>query len=147
MGNSNRFLMWPALLTLLSSGAQAHPIPLDDIGCHSDVSRGGYHCHTGPLEGRKFENAGEARAALPQESAQAMTEEAPVAINYGAIAIQNMLTFLGYDPGPADGEPGPRTENAIMEFQSDNDLPIDGQMSGELLVLLSEAILSQGGSQ
>ena len=139
----------PAALAGLTwvGGGQAHPIPLDDIGCYSDVTRGGYPCHTGPLEGRTFESQVAAEQALPQDTAQAVTEEAPAPANYGAIAIQNMLTFLGYDPGPADGAPGPATENAIMAFQADNDLPVDGQMSGELLVLLSEAILSQGGGQ
>jgi peptidoglycan hydrolase-like protein with peptidoglycan-binding domain len=41
--------------------------------------------------------------------------------------IQAGLQRLGYDPGPADGHYGPKTEAAIRRFQQDNGLPVDGQ--------------------
>lgn len=41
--------------------------------------------------------------------------------------IQAGLQRLGYDPGPADGRYGPKTETAIRQFQQDNGLPVDGQ--------------------
>ena len=41
--------------------------------------------------------------------------------------IQAGLQRLGYDPGPADGRFGPKTETAIRRFQQDNGLPVDGQ--------------------
>jgi putative peptidoglycan binding protein/transglycosylase-like protein with SLT domain len=43
--------------------------------------------------------------------------------------IQRALTALGYDPGPEDGIPGPRTRGALMAFQRDRHPfagPIDG---------------------
>jgi peptidoglycan hydrolase-like protein with peptidoglycan-binding domain len=43
--------------------------------------------------------------------------------------IQAGLQRLGYDPGPADGHFGPRTETAIRRFQQDNGLAVDGQPS------------------
>ena len=40
--------------------------------------------------------------------------------------VQEWLNDLGYDAGPTDGIPGPRTRSAISEFQRDNDLVVDG---------------------
>ncbi len=51
--------------------------------------------------------------------------------------IQVELSGLGYDPGPADGVFGPRTEEAIRSFQSDNKLPPTGKPSAELAIVIS----------
>jgi localization factor PodJL len=40
---------------------------------------------------------------------------------------------LGYNPGPADGLMGSKTRNAIKAFQKDTNLPVDGQISDELM--------------
>ncbi|MGV8907115.1 MAG: peptidoglycan-binding protein [Acetobacterium sp.] len=40
--------------------------------------------------------------------------------------IQEKLKVLGYDPGPADGIGGPKTDAAIRQFQSDGGLEVDG---------------------
>ncbi len=40
--------------------------------------------------------------------------------------VQAMLTKLGYDPGPADGIMGPKTEVALRHYESANNLPIGG---------------------
>ena len=40
--------------------------------------------------------------------------------------MQQRLALLGYDPGPSDGISGPLTESALMEFQKDYDLLLDG---------------------
>ena len=40
--------------------------------------------------------------------------------------IQQRLNNLGYNAGLADGKLGPRTKNAIVAFQRDHDLKIDG---------------------
>ncbi len=45
---------------------------------------------------------------------------------------QGSLAQLGYDPGPADGLMGPRTEAAIREYQLDHGLLVDGRPSNEL---------------
>jgi peptidoglycan hydrolase-like protein with peptidoglycan-binding domain len=41
-------------------------------------------------------------------------------------ALQAQLSFLGFDPGPADGRYGPVTTNAVTRFQEAHDLPNDG---------------------
>lgn len=40
--------------------------------------------------------------------------------------IQALLRKIGYDPGPIDGIFGPRTQQAVMQFQRDNGLVADG---------------------
>lgn len=59
---------------------------------------------------------------------------------YGAVAIQNLLAALGYDPGPIDGLPNLKMESAIRAFQAKHGIAVDGKLSGELLVLLSEVV-------
>ncbi len=40
---------------------------------------------------------------------------------------------MGYNPGPADGQMGRRTRDAIRAYQYDRQLTIDGQASERLL--------------
>ena len=40
--------------------------------------------------------------------------------------IQNLLDYLGYDPGPIDGANGPNTEVAVRAFQAAEGLTADG---------------------
>ncbi|SHJ76901.1 M14 family metallopeptidase [Paramaledivibacter caminithermalis] len=40
--------------------------------------------------------------------------------------IQSLLKKIGYNPGPIDGSYGPRTKEAVIAFQKDNDLDADG---------------------
>ena len=40
--------------------------------------------------------------------------------------LQEKLNALGYDAGIVDGVFGSRTETAVRQFQSDNDLVVDG---------------------
>ena len=51
---------------------------------------------------------------------------------YNVATIQRALLSKAYDPGPADGAMGPRTRNAIRQYQADNGLPVTGQPSAEL---------------
>lgn len=61
-------------------------------------------------------------------------------IEKSSVAVaQNLLALLGYSPGPADGVIGPRTRAAIKLFQARLGLKIDGQLSTDLLVRMSEA--------
>lgn len=62
----------------------------------------------------------------------------PRNIVYG---IQSSLNHLGYDVGPPDGVMGPRTAQAISQYQYANRLPVDGQPSPELL----NYMIRQGG--
>ncbi len=65
------------------------------------------------------------------------TSAAPAAGGYNLAAIQGALAAKGYEPGPADGLMGPKTRNAIKQFQADNGLPVTGEPSAELQTLLT----------
>ena len=47
--------------------------------------------------------------------------------------VQQSLNTLGFDTGPVDGVAGPRTRDAIREFESRAKLAGDGEVSPELL--------------
>ena len=53
-------------------------------------------------------------------------------------ALQRHLIDLGYDPGEPDGVIGPKTRDAILAFQQDQDLPPTGLITAELMALLPE---------
>lgn len=54
--------------------------------------------------------------------------------------VQLFLTALGLDPGPADGMMGPRTGNAIREFQEKADLPVTGEATPQLRAQLLQVL-------
>jgi membrane-bound lytic murein transglycosylase B len=58
-------------------------------------------------------------------------------------ALQGYLAALGYDPGPADGIPGSKTQNAIRAYQAASGLPADGYPSMPLLERLRGTLLQQ----
>src|SRR5262249_16623835 len=71
---------------------------------------------------------------------QFQAENLPPATNYhGPMSRQQIadlqwqLAVHGYDPGASDGTVGPRTEEAIQQYQADAGLPADGQPSPTLL--------------
>jgi peptidoglycan hydrolase-like protein with peptidoglycan-binding domain len=90
-------------------------------------------------------------AAWPQPQEQAQTyagngnpqfqsETLPPATNYRGPMTKQQLADLqwqlavhGYDPGASDGSVGPRTQDAIQQYQADAGLPVDGQPSTKLL--------------
>ena len=51
-------------------------------------------------------------------------------------AVQSKLNELGFDAGSADGIVGPKTRAAISAYQQQHNLPVDGQISNELLKAL-----------
>lgn len=82
----------------------------------------------------------ETGAATYAASATGSTALPPQANRNTVIAVQGLLTALGYDPGPIDGIVGPRTRSAIRLFQGEFDLEVNGALSAELVVQLSEAV-------
>jgi peptidoglycan hydrolase-like protein with peptidoglycan-binding domain len=90
-------------------------------------------------------------AAWPQPQEQAQTdagngnpqfqsENLPPATSYHGPMTRQQLADLqwqlavhGYDPGASDGSVGPRTQDAIQQYQADAGLPVDGQPSVKLL--------------
>ena len=58
------------------------------------------------------------------------------------VQVQTLLTNIGYDIGGIDGAPGPKTRDAIKDFERANGLPETGQISDPLverLVIASQA--------
>ena len=55
-------------------------------------------------------------------------------------AIQKELAQQGYSPGPADGEMGSQTEQAIRQFQKSQGLAVDGKPSVSLLGALQNPL-------
>ena len=58
------------------------------------------------------------------------------------VQVQTMLTNIGYDIGGIDGAPGPKTREAIKDFERANGLPETGKISDPLLerlVIASQA--------
>ena len=52
----------------------------------------------------------------------------------GSVAdMQEGLYELGYDPGPADGQMGPKTRSAIKAYQKDAGLPANGKLTAGLV--------------
>jgi len=49
---------------------------------------------------------------------------------------QRALAQRGYNPGPADGQMGAKTQTAIRRFQKQQGIVVDGKPSPELLALL-----------
>ncbi len=47
-------------------------------------------------------------------------------------ATQANLARLGYEPGPIDGQYGPRTRGAIWQYQRDHGLSVDGKLTGQV---------------
>ena len=79
--------------------------------------------------GRNFPLARMMALATPT-APKTVTVELPMLRNGskgGAVkTIQRLLIELGYNPGTADGDFGPRTEGAVKEFQRRNSLGADG---------------------
>ncbi len=52
--------------------------------------------------------------------------------------VQAELNDLGYNGGPADGVFGPSTRSAVRAYQTDNNLPVTGQVTQSLLIHMQE---------
>ena len=52
--------------------------------------------------------------------------------------IQHALKNAGFDPGAVDGKMGPRTQQAIKEFQRAKDLKVDGKVGAKTWIELGK---------
>ena len=59
---------------------------------------------------------------------------------------QQLLTDLGYDPGPVDGDYGRRTADAVKAFQRTADITQDGWIDQNLLSVLRRVASQRSGS-
>ncbi|HSO48063.1 MAG TPA: SEL1-like repeat protein, partial [Rhizobiaceae bacterium] len=76
-----------------------------------------------------------AAAMLPGSTLETATQ----AVTRELIAkVQEQLAQIGFDPGPADGQIGARTTDAVKAFQKQEGLPVDGQITSELLQKLEQ---------
>ncbi len=64
-----------------------------------------------------------------------------------AAPVQRALIALGYDPGPADGAPGPATRTAVRAYQTDAGREADGRITQELLTRLQNTLDRQLAGQ
>ena len=74
--------------------------------------------------------------ALPEGTKLQRGEGDPALIE----ELQRALSSAGYDPGPADGTFGRRTEAAVVAFQEANGLSVDGRVGPETASALSSAL-------
>jgi len=65
-------------------------------------------------------------------------DDAPFESPSSIRTAQLYLNALTYDAGPVDGIKGQKTINAVMAFQNACGLPVDGQISGQLMDVLSD---------
>lgn len=79
--------------------------------------------------------APEPARTAPEPANGAAAAAAPMS----ARELQEMLTALGYKPGPIDGKPGPRTREALKQFQKDAGLPATGLLDAETTQRLRDA--------
>jgi peptidoglycan hydrolase-like protein with peptidoglycan-binding domain len=59
-------------------------------------------------------------------------------------ALQNALVALGFDPGPVDGQFGPGTRRAVVEFQARHSLPDDGIVGSETARIINQELGGAG---
>lgn len=69
------------------------------------------------------------------------TSEATRTVNYEAVTtqVQEQLSFMGFYNGPIDGQQTRQTQQAMSEFKSLYDLPVNNELSGEFINTLKRA--------
>ncbi len=80
--------------------------------------------------------AGASIFALPEGTKLQRGEGDPALIE----ELQQILSRAGYDPGPADGTFGRRTEAAVVAFQQANGLSVDGRVGPETASALTSVL-------
>ncbi len=81
------------------------------------------------------------------DPAAALAAEGAAAVAPGLVEeVQILLSDLGYNPGSIDGVVGPSTIEALEQFQRNQGLPVDGDLSVDLLNQL-QAIVATAEAQ
>ncbi len=83
--------------------------------------------------------------SLPSQTPSAGTDHKIKVARAQATVIraQALLRTLGYDPGPVDGVVGKRTRSAIMMFQAEQGIRIDGEVTDDLIRRLTRAVAAK----
>lgn len=81
----------------------------------------------------EWKNGAGQSAATPAPSQSPATQ----ATREMVAKVQALLAGKGYDPGPADGQIGARTRDAVKAFQKKAGMPVNGEITGELLEKLA----------
>lgn len=78
---------------------------------------------------------------LPEKGWTAQSQEKPSAESGADFIrdVQKLLTDLGYEPGPVDGQWGPKTKRAVESFQADAGLEPTGALTPDLLRKLQQS--------
>ena len=77
-------------------------------------------------------------AAAPAESTGHGDTDETKPTRETILAAQKLLAEAGYDPGPLDGMAGPKTADAVRNYQADANLPTDGRVTKSLVEWLSK---------
>ncbi len=120
-------------LGTLYAGGEGVPKDVDAaLGWFQMAAAKGFPVPPGQLTKAGVEDLGRKSRAgrtAPAEASRSSAPGRPATVKN----VQDGLTKLGYDPGPADGIMGKKTANAIKAFQQDVNLPVDGKVSPELM--------------
>jgi len=91
---------------------------------------------TAPSPSTTPSTGGASTFALPEGTKLQRGEGDPALVE----ELQRALSSAGYDPGPADGIFGRRTEAAVVAFQEANGLSVDGRVGPETASALNSAV-------
>lgn len=64
--------------------------------------------------------------------------------SWGLATTQELLKHLGHDPGPVDGQDGPKTRAAVKDFQGKNGLAATGTADAGTRKALYQAFIARG---
>ena len=106
--------------------AQAHSGRTDSSGGHKDNKNksglGSYHYHCGGYPAHLHSNG-----VCPYKTKVSTTGAETVSKDTETVkAVQEALNERGYDCGTPDGIMGKQTKSALMKYQEDNGLTVDG---------------------
>lgn len=123
-------------------GAAAAALLLLTAACSSDGTKN-FACSAsasidnlfGTVSSERAEDCGgtDGQVARTTGAKQAARPAGPRIDRASLSDLQARLKDLGYDPGPADGQMGPKTRAAIRAYQKDEGLKADGQVTASLL--------------